>query len=137
MPIALLPEAIARVRRAAAEPGTYVNPWNGVSFAQWAPITTRRIDWLRPSEDADSFTAYEHAMEIYQAIQTEQSLEFEYVGLQPNLADFNVVYRSSGAGPRSNLIQHKVDGRKRAKSTPLTKVAIARQGRHYFQPQER
>ena len=144
MPLILLPEAILRVRRCARGVGPYVNPWTLVSFPNWKPFTTHSTDLLIPAQDSQHFTAYKAALDICRMIKIQRgpvAIDFDFVGLQPRLADFKLItalplnslshlsiqqQRLDGRALRQDLIQHKLDGKDRARSSRLSKVAIAR-----------
>lgn len=141
-----LPHAIRRVRDHLLGISIYVNSFTGVSFPDWRPLMTRNIAWLQPPESNHHHTAFEEAMNLYPAIQLGGSLRTDFVGLQPLLADFKFVpvdSASSAAGTSERrpsvqwFVQQKVDGRLRARGVPLTKVAIARSGRCYFDARSR
>jgi hypothetical protein len=128
MPIGYLSEAIQRVRRCARGEGVYVNPWTWVPFPHWKPATTRSNQFLMPAETSEHFTAYKATMEIYRIVKM-QGMKLDFVGLQPRLADFKLITQFShphARHPRQVFVQHKLDARDRASSTPLTNVAIAR-----------
>ena len=152
IPLPLLLEAVRRVRCCALDKGPYINPWTLVPFPQWKPWTTRSNQSLRPSESSEHFTAYQATMEIYRLVNKVQvvhyPLELDFVGVQPRLADFKLVtsvrQSTEFKAPhrrRQIFVQHKLDGRDRARSTPLANVAIARgQGkkrRWYFSDMDR
>lgn len=148
MPLALLLEAIHRVRRCVQGKGPYVNPWTLVEFPDWIPSTTSSTESLTPAEDTQHFTAYKAAMEIGRLIRIQSNpaaMELDLVGLQPRLADFKLItipqtsesqtshrYQSrsqrrlEGRDLRQSFIQHKLDGKDRSRYSPLSKVAVAR-----------
>lgn len=149
MHISLLPEAIRRVRRHILGLEIYVNPGTGVRFPQWRPITTRNVAWLKPSEESPHYTAFEEAIKIYTALRVKSRLRFDFMGLQPVLADFKLVrevpmgMRALAIKPESGqdlvqyFCQHKADGHLRAKGSPLKSVAIARGDDYYFDSRKR
>jgi hypothetical protein len=147
MPIPLLPRALESVRLCAQGKRPYRNPWTLVLFPQWSPKLIQTVEPLRPYEGSEHFTSYREVMEIRRmiktrAIQDNLSVDFDFVGVQPRLADFKIVLPSAdGQSCLQVFVQHKLDGRDRAISTPLTKVAIAR-GKEggtswYFSPFQR
>ncbi|KAK1071482.1 hypothetical protein LTR74_003360 [Friedmanniomyces endolithicus] len=137
MPLALLSEAIELARLHALRQGVYRNPWTGVEHPDWHPVLTTNPKWLRPKDRTANFTAYQHALDIQQAVYRSNLMKFELVGLAPLLADFKFLLTDSSGGERQVLVQHKVDGRLRAMGAPLDKVSIARQGSYYFRSSER
>lgn len=144
MPLLLLAEAIRRVRRCAQAMVPYVNPWTLVSFPNWKPFTTHSTDLLIPAQDSQHFTAYKAALDICRMIKIQRgpvAIDFDFIGLQPRLADFKFItalpqnpfshlnirqQRLDGRPLRQDFIQHKLDGKDRARSSRLSKVAIAR-----------
>lgn len=135
MPISMLPEAIHRVRDCALGQGNYANPWTGVEFKNWRPLTTQQTRWLKPTEDSSHFTAFEEAMRIYQAVTFHSNMTFDLLGLQPCLADIKL-FPLPGSN-RQVYVQHKIDGHERAKDKPLARVYVLRDGVYYFDAQSR
>ncbi|KAK3703977.1 hypothetical protein LTR37_014080 [Vermiconidia calcicola] len=137
LPLTMLPEAIARIRRHILDPSMpYVNPWTQVEFADWRPLTTSMLKFMRPSDDVAQATAFEAVMEIYRAVKhnerTNKDLEMDFMGSQPDLADFKLIHQG-----RQYFVQHKLDVVLRAMSSQLNRVSIARSyngllTRHYF-----
>lgn len=130
MPIALLPEAIRRVRLHAQGLAQYVNPWTRAIFKGWSPRTSQSTDFLRPGEHTQNFAAYLAAAKIYHSVSTKPRdfpLKFDMVGVQPSLADFKFVFEDAKSSTKSQVfIQHKLDSHDRRVSTPLEKVAVGR-----------
>jgi len=150
MPLHLLPQALDSVRTAAQTGGFYQNPWSRVVFKRWRPRTTDLVDALRPTEDAPQFSAFLAVLDIYRAMITSRRLgktflELDFVGLQPRLADFKLLYRRAATEVKNGcqvLVQHKLDSRYRAHAAPLHRVSIARSREDgtiswYFNPLER
>jgi hypothetical protein len=138
MPLAWLPVAIEGIRECALnEDVVFVNPWTGVAYTGWRPLTTTLTKFLRPPDDADQATAYEAVLEIYRTIQhTESSLfDVDFVGIQPSLADFKFISRPGHL--RQYFFQHKFDTTLRAKGSSLSRVSICRDGRYYFSAYDR
>ncbi|CZT16407.1 uncharacterized protein RCC_02250 [Ramularia collo-cygni] len=69
-------------------------------------------------------------MDIYQAAtyQSSESLELDFVGLQPRLADFKLRLDN---GPQ-RFVQHKQEGRVRGRNSLLTQVPITRSSGGYI-----
>ncbi|KAG9521367.1 hypothetical protein KCV07_g3780, partial [Aureobasidium melanogenum] len=127
MPIALLVEAVARVRLCAQGHGVYVNPWTLVEFPHWKPTTTEYTHFLKPAAGTANYTAYDAAQYIYQAVMSrsdQTSMTLDYVGLQPRLADFKLLLHDPLKQTRQVYIQHKIDPRVRSKSDRLSKVTV-------------
>lgn len=124
MPLTMLAEAIARIRRRALGGPPYVNPGTNVAFSNWQPKTTLATDFLRPADDTDQASAYEAALEIYRITKYDlrSELHLNFVGLQPDLGDFILSY-----GGQGRIIQHKLDSALRARDSSLSRVSIARQ----------
>ena len=137
MPLAWLRVAIERVRRCAQGLEDYENPWTRVRFPEWRPATTRSTKWIKPLAGTPQFTAFEEAMQVQQAVAAfDGTLTFDFLGLQPCLADFQLCL-ISGTERRQYFVQDKVDSRERALATPLTKVSIARGDGYYFNTMQR
>ncbi|KAL8643583.1 MAG: hypothetical protein Q9226_008263, partial [Calogaya cf. arnoldii] len=135
MPLALLPQALART----GEP--YINPHTRVCFESWKPQTSTSSAYLKPTEDSGQYSAYMATMHIYRTVKSRSDLpmSMDFLGLQPRLADFK--FKIGRRRTRQVLIQHKLDSKGRALEAPLHKVGIARgdagNRRWYFTPFER
>ncbi|KAI7161137.1 hypothetical protein KC349_g3000 [Hortaea werneckii] len=95
LPLALLGEAIRRIRECALSGKTYINPWTKVAFPDWRPLMTDRPDFLRPAPRTQHFTSSVAITRIHEAIVAKTSsvpLEFDFVGLQPRIGDFKLLY---------------------------------------------
>ena len=130
MPLTLLPEAIARVRRCITHDDVYTNPWTEVSWPNWRP-PQRHVQALQPHESQQHYSAYIEVQEIYRVIHahpTSMNMELDFIGLQPRLADFKLMVDSDmDGGPRRQVfVQHKCDTVARSVGRPLTDVNIAR-----------
>jgi hypothetical protein len=136
MPISMLDEAISRVRSCALGLGDFVNPWTGVIYRGWRPLLTRRTCFLKPYEDNAHYTAFEEAWDVFTAVKTKGKMAFDLVGLQPNLADFKLMY-FRGPCLIQALCQAKSEGHQRSAKSKLNKVAVSRQGRHFFDARDR
>ncbi|KAG9568552.1 hypothetical protein KCU71_g2701, partial [Aureobasidium melanogenum] len=117
MPISMLGEAVARVRDCALGQSIYTNPWTQVAFPKWKPQTTKSNRYFRPLESTANFTAYKAAMEIYRCLQAHQydtGMRFDFVGLQPRLADFKLLLHAQDSSSttiprlRQVFVQHKL-----------------------------
>ncbi|KAH0175060.1 hypothetical protein KCU67_g434, partial [Aureobasidium melanogenum] len=156
MPTRMLLEPIRRVRACVQENLDYINPWTLVAFTSWRPLTVDMIQslgqrsryamsWILPDEDTEHFSAYRAVADIQHTIMTSDNqveLKLDFVGLQPKLADFKLIYAAPGSGMlRQVFVQHKLDVKDRALRTKLTKVAIARKRKnkvnYYFTAFER
>lgn len=155
MPVHMLPEAIRRIRLCAMGHGDYVNPWTKVPFPGWKPQTVDSVSYLMPLDGSEHSSACRAALEIQRAIKTLQpqrdlvaqrtlaTIDMDFVGLQPRLADFKFLLRSLDTNrARQVFIQHKLDVRQRAAKTPLDRVSIARSRsegdiNYWFTPFER
>ena len=135
LPLALLPEAIARIRRHALGGPAYINPWTGVEFSEWQPKTTSQNQFIRPGDDTAQASAYEAVMEIFRIVHHSEKSAFDmdFIGVQPSLADFKLISKSYR---RPIYVQHKIDATIKAKDSPLRRVTIARKdgfdGQFYF-----
>jgi hypothetical protein len=136
MPLSMLPEAITRIRRCALGLGDYINPWTGVIFKGWRPITTRRTEWLKPSEESSHYTAYQDAWEVFRGFRSQEVMEFDLVGIQPCLSDYKILQYINNSITQ-HFVQAKGDGVMRGPNNKLTKVGAARQGRYYFDTRDR
>jgi hypothetical protein len=138
LPLRLLPEAIRRVSAHILGARVYANPWTGVSFPDWRPLTTDNTSWLKPAESNDHYTGFHEIMKLYPAIRLDPYLELDFIGLQPLLADFKLIARGEAQISQPSVplvqrfVQHKIDGHVRARGAPLTKVAISRGETRYF-----
>jgi hypothetical protein len=145
LPIALLPEAISRIRQCAQNQQDYINPWTLVAEKNWRPQATSSVEHLKPAEHTEHYSAYLAAINIYRlvtTISTPVDMSFDFIGVQPKIADFKIVLTDSKtAAQRQFFVQHKLDARERAFTTPLTKVFIGRSTKRgvdwYFTPTER
>lgn len=158
MPIALLPEALASIRRCAQDLGDFVNPWTGVHFPGWKPLIVHDDECLAPSEESQQYSSFKGVMEIWRAVRIANlDMVFELVSLQPRLADFKLLVPDIQAAAyttnspsnmlkllsrRQLFVQYKIDALYRSPRTPLTKVSIARNDRKgslrcYFTENER
>lgn len=135
MPVALLVEAISRVRQLArGESSLYINPWTLVEFPEWSPLTASSNIFLKPDENTDHYSAFQAAMEIYRCVTFQPmktKMKIDFVGLQPRLADFKLllpqgVDSSGRVKYRQVFVQHKIDGRVRSAGNTLDKVTVAR-----------
>jgi hypothetical protein len=128
MPVALLPEAIRRIRNCANGREDYINPWTNCRFTGWIPFTIQSAKPLKPDEDSEHFTAFLATMEMYRAVQIVASqglpIDFDFVALQPRLADLKLILRRQ----RQVFIQHKIA----ELGTKLSDVTITRNGKGYF-----
>ncbi|TIA32243.1 hypothetical protein D6C78_08363 [Aureobasidium pullulans] len=143
MPKSMLKEAVRRVRDCAKGRGTYINLWTLVAFPDWNPQTTITSRFLKPLESTANFTAYEATMEIYRNIQSQRHVSgmlFDFVGLQPRVADFKFVVLSQ-AGPsaiipyrdsRQVFVQHKLHTKLLSKENRFDNVNVVarRQAKH-------
>lgn len=136
MPVALLCEAIRRVRQCAVGGHPYVNPWTGVAFPDWRPMTTTDTDMLRPKRDTAAFTSHKEVMAIHRAVcgQPDLPLVFDLVGAQPDLADFKFILHQTAQHPctpggKQYFVQHKLDSMRRSPTDQLKSVAICRSSR--------
>jgi len=136
MPLSWLPAAIAGIRRCAQGLGDYVNPYTGVVFTDWRPITTRRTEWLKPSEDSAHYTAYRDAWEVYKGFRSQGKMVFDLVGVQPCLSDYKILHNIDNKIVQS-FVQAKGDGKLRGRKNKLAKVSAARQGRYFFDTRDR
>jgi hypothetical protein len=96
MPVALLSEAMHRLRKCALGQGDYINPWTHVRFLDWRPRTILSNEPLKPAEQSEHFTAYIGVLEICRAVRNALSIyqipiAFDFVNLQPRLADFKMI----------------------------------------------
>ncbi|KAJ5056972.1 hypothetical protein J3E74DRAFT_409674 [Bipolaris maydis] len=148
MPIAMLKQALESLRRCAQGQGDYVNPWTGVQFPEWRPHIEHGNETLMPSENSQHYTSFKGVIEIWRCVRVAGSqydvpIGFELIGLQPRLTDFKfLVPGSQGSQRRQVFVQYKIDGVYRSPTSPLTKVAIARNQRrghmqYYFTECER
>lgn len=156
MPLALLPEAVRRVRACASSAADasvphYINPWTNVVFPDWHPktvVSTPFVEaaaFLKPEGDTGHYSAFLAAMEVYRHCNLRPGgppMRVDFVGLQPRLADFKVIITDPETHrPRQFFVQHKLDSRDRALNNRLEKVQVARkQGhstRYYFSASER
>ncbi|KAL6163521.1 hypothetical protein ACJQWK_11098 [Exserohilum turcicum] len=149
MPLSLLPEALACIQRCAQDRGTYRNPWTRVTFPDWTPYAEHGNDGLVPEESSQHFTSFKGLVELWRGIRVAKRvhgipMDFDFMWLQPRLADFKLLvpYVPSGTQRRQLFVQYKIDGLYRSPASPLTKVAIARNGRkgqlnYYFNGHER
>ncbi|THW06077.1 hypothetical protein D6D25_08138 [Aureobasidium pullulans] len=142
LPLALLPEAIHRIVLCVRNQQDYVNPWTLVAEEGWRPQTNSSVEHLKPAEQTEHYSAYLAAMNIYRHVimhAMSVPMHFDFVGLQPKLADFKLIF--TDPEQRQFFVQHKLDARDRALSTPLTKVFIGRSKKKgiawYFEPTER
>lgn len=137
MPIAYLTEAIRRIRAKVMFGQPYTNPWTQVTFDEWTIYTTHTSRGLRPKMTSQHFTGYKAVWHIYHAIRhspTASQMKFDFVGLQPHLADFKIVLTnhlvsgspSTTPSVRQYFVQHKLESHDRTRSSLLTNVAIAR-----------
>ena len=128
MPLALLPEALKRVREGIRQQTPYINPWTLVAFPEWKPATTTSSESLKPMEDSGHFSAYKAMMEIYRLVRKwgNPSISIDFVGLQPRLADFKLLLGLRRQRRRQVFIQHKLDAILRSSNASLDKVGIAR-----------
>ncbi|EMD95255.1 hypothetical protein COCHEDRAFT_1201645 [Bipolaris maydis C5] len=146
MPISLLPKAIESIKNCAQGLGDYINPWTGVKSLNWVPCVEQGNECLAPTEDSQHFSSFKGVLEIWRAIRTSSvCMEFQFVNLQPRLADFKLLVPDTLAGlsrRRQVFVQYKIDALYRSPASPLNKVGIARnvrhnQLRHYFTEHER
>ena len=131
MPLALLPEAIRRVRRCVQTQQPYTNPWTKVCFSQWTPRTTTSILHLKPLEETPHFTAYMAVEAIYRALKVAPcSIGLDLMALQPRVADFKLIVPPSPAYPtgRQVFVQHKIDTVNRHLPGALSRVPMGRTG---------
>lgn len=140
MPLALLPEAMRRIRLCCQKEGAqvYVNPWTDVAFPEWHPVPTKAAKWFRPRENGGVFTAHMAVMQLFQSFNFHhqhhaedggKSIEVDFVGLQPSLGDFKFIVRkpaSSGAEllPKSTLSPDGIESRNLGKFDSLTSQYI-------------
>lgn len=136
MPLVLLPLAIDLIRRCALGLGDFTNPWSGVTFRNWRPITTRRTEWLKPMESTAHYTSFEDAWEVFKGFRSCASMKFDLVGLQPSLADYKLC-RTVDRRVLQTFVQAKGEGRIRGQQNKLDKVCAVRKGRYYFDVRDR
>lgn len=126
MPRWMLSEAVTRMRACALGQQVYVNPWNEQAFPSFHPLTTQLMKWAEPSEETMQFTAYKEVTEVMRAFKYRGSMIFDFVWLQPRLADFKL---------DNFLVQHKLDTEARAEGKPFDDVLVARDtlyGRSFY-----
>lgn len=134
MPACLLPQAIQNLRQCALGLGPYMNPWTHVEFEGWRPRIVSSNMSLIPAEHTQLFSGYIGTMRIWRAIRVAKAitglpLDFDFINLQPRLADFKLLVPPLSQQPqllRQVFVQYKIDSRDRSIHTPLTRVAIGR-----------
>lgn len=137
MPLALLHDAVEGIRRHVRKLEPYKNPYNGVEFADWEPLTTRVSKWFQPLDTSGVFTAHEAVTKMFQDItfgEHEHPIEMDFVGLQPYSGDLRIIQRLHKVS-KQYIVQHKIDGRRRALGSRLEKVFVTRgqgNGRRYY-----
>jgi hypothetical protein len=136
MPIRILPEALSRVRSRVVDGTEFVNPWTGVAYRDWIPLTTPHASYLKPSEQNPQYTAFEEAWDVFAAARENGRLQFDMIGLQPMLADFKLTATSNGRFTQST-VQAKSEGRERGANSKLTRVSVLRKERYSFEAKDR
>jgi hypothetical protein len=113
MPIALLLNALQRIRIQALSGEAYSDPWTCVSGPGWPSNTIPTNHFLIPDEHVYSqqCTSYQGTIETYRAVRNaravyEVSIEFDFIRLAPRLADFKLIFVF-----RQLFVQYKLDGR--------------------------
>lgn len=131
LPLTYLNTAIERIRDHANGKSIYVNPWTDVEFKDWKPTTTESCHILMPSEKSQTFAPYTEVMEICWATRNSPQipLTFDFVGVQPDLADFKLLCPTAPGQTDQYFVQHKLDGRWRGSKERLTSVSVARSGK--------
>jgi hypothetical protein len=154
MPTSLLHEAISRVRacvqacgQASSPPRPYVNPWTGAKFSKWDPVPVHTNEVLLPSDETQHGSGYAGIMEIWKAVRVAHAEErtpmrFEFVSVQPRLADFKLLvpYEPARDISRQVFVQYKIDSVDRAYDNK--NIVIGRNDKHgafrwYFTDTER
>ena len=140
MPLTFLKEAIRRVYRCYRDGEPFINSWTHVAFPLWRPHA-RLAALFRSDEKNPHFSSLKAVMEIQQHVRLRRdSLTIDFLGLQPQLADFKLMLGSS-KDRRQYLVQHKLDTNTRAEGSPLTQVPISRNDgdnlRWYFHSYDR
>ncbi|EGP82113.1 uncharacterized protein MYCGRDRAFT_97852 [Zymoseptoria tritici IPO323] len=82
-------------------------------------------------EEQDIYT-----VNIQQVLRIDESMDLDFVGLQPCLAGFTLLPKSKQLAPQY-FIQHKIEGRERPAGQQLTNVPVYRAGSHYFHTLDR
>ncbi|KAI4663936.1 uncharacterized protein J4E79_003436 [Alternaria viburni] len=134
MPIALLTEAISRIRACVMDPeSVYANPYTNTRFPQWRPSTVTTNKYLMPEESTQHATGFIGLVDIWRGIRVAKTtshidMDFDFVNLQPRLADFKLLLPSCPPTPtrRQVFVQYKIDAVQRARHN--TKIAIGRTG---------
>jgi hypothetical protein len=139
MPVSKLPEIIASIRSCATGDGNteFVNPWTGVVYRGWHPLTTRRVSFLKPAETHPQFTSFEEVWNVFTTMREKEIMGFDMVSLQPMLADFKLITVTTDGNLFQSTVQAKSEGKERVASNKLTNVAVVRQGRYYFDARDR
>lgn len=136
MPMRVLPQAMSRVRSCVVDGTEFVNPWTGVVYRDWTPLTTPHASYLKPAESNPQYAAFEEAWDVFAAVREKGKLQFDIVGLQPMLADFKLFATSNGVFTQST-VQAKSEGRERGAKNELAKVAVVRKNRYFFDARDR
>ncbi|KAJ5055047.1 hypothetical protein J3E72DRAFT_177232, partial [Bipolaris maydis] len=104
----------------------------------WVPCVEQGNECLAPTEDSQHFSSFKGVLEIWRAIRTSSvCMEFQFVNLQPRLADFKLLVPDTLAGlsrRRQVFVQYKIDALYRSPASPLNKVGIAHFSRPEFEP---
>ena len=147
MPLAFVPEALLSIRELVRTGKPYQNPWNRVTFDQWAPSAATSFEALRPAEGTGQSSASEAVIDLYRRVNKQnpqrQPISLEFMSLQPRIADFKLVVDQDQSlkDPRlarQYFVQHKLDARYRAPNVALSNVSICRnQDGWYFSHTDR
>ena len=123
LPLRMLRRTLNQMRDDLLNGRTFVNPWTMVPYEGWSPAETISTDSLMPGElSSGLFSAFEAVMALNHRIsRSPESISLDLMWLQPFVADFKFILDR-----KQYFVQHKLDGRERARDTPLTKVAICR-----------
>jgi len=131
MPQHLLPEAMHRIRQCALGGPIYVNPWTGAEFPTWRPQPIATHESMLPDEGTQHSSAYVGIADIWRGMraawnQKRTPMRFEFVDVQPRLADFKLVLPQPfpTAQRRQYFVQYKIDSTERTRRN--RKIAIGR-----------